>query len=210
MVKAGNLFHGFTLHEEVGISGVSCDMVYENGTEVYTVEAKMSLNFKVLEQACRWRSVVSSSIVAVPLSALKGRDNNGKKNIVSDLGLGLIIADDNIPARFCYDFDPFAERNNEWNYHCQVYKFPADLEFWKSCFSRIGENECPAGSKVGKRSTTFSRTIDALKIEAEKNPDYNLKQLLVNVPTHYSNVTSAYNCIKKYSECGIIKPFWKK
>ena len=53
ILKKSNLFPGSTLHEEVGISGVSCDMVYENGREVYTVEAKTELNYKVFAQACR-------------------------------------------------------------------------------------------------------------------------------------------------------------
>ena len=40
IVKKSNLFPNYTLHEEVGISGVSCDMVYENGKRVFTIEAK--------------------------------------------------------------------------------------------------------------------------------------------------------------------------
>lgn len=47
ILKQSDLFPGFRLHEEVGIRSVSCDLVYENGTDVYTVEAKTELNYKV-------------------------------------------------------------------------------------------------------------------------------------------------------------------
>ena len=43
IVKKSNLFPGFTLHEEVGmdINGNSCDLVYENGDQVFCIEAKL-------------------------------------------------------------------------------------------------------------------------------------------------------------------------
>ena len=68
-IKIANLFPNYTLHEEVGISGVSCDMVYENGKRVFTIEAKTELNYKVFAQASRWRNVATASFVAVPTSA---------------------------------------------------------------------------------------------------------------------------------------------
>ena len=82
------------------------------------------------------------------------------------------------------------------------------MEYWKTCFERIGENQTAAGSKVGKRSTTFSRTIDALKLEAKKHPEYTLDQLLVFVPTHYSNIKGAKQAIINYAKQGIIEEFW--
>ena len=89
IIKDSNLFPGFRLHEEVGISGVSCDMIYENGNELYTIEAKTQLNFKVLTQACRWRTVASASFIAVP----KGTLNSDKTTIIDELGLGVIVVD---------------------------------------------------------------------------------------------------------------------
>ena len=71
ILKKSNLFPNYTLHEEVGISGVSCDLVYENGERVFTIEAKTELNYKVFAQASRWRNVATASYIAVPVSVLK-------------------------------------------------------------------------------------------------------------------------------------------
>lgn len=206
IVKKSDLFPGFRLHEEVGISSVSCDMVYENGNEVYTIEAKTELNFKVIAQAIRWQRVVTASFIAVPVSSAKWWWDNPKRAVVEALGLGIIWVDEDKAA--------FARGGSQFvNPLCDssdLYKFPADIEFWKVCFDRIHDVEGIAGSKLCKRSTTFSRTIDALKLEAKKNPDFNLKQLLAIVPTHYSSVSSAEGAIRRYAKQGIIQQFWKE
>lgn len=207
ILKKSNLFPNYTLHEEVGISGVSCDLVYENGERVFTVEAKTELNYKVFAQASRWRNVATASYIAVPVSVLKDWYYSPKKVILEELGLGLIVVDEQY-ARFARGYDPF-EKDVYVGANSGVYLFPADLDYWNDCFERIGENQAPAGSKIGKRSTTFTRTIDALKLEAQKHPDYTLQQLLLDVPTHYSNITSAEQAIKRYAKLGIIDKFWQ-
>ena len=207
ILKKSNLFPNYTLHEEVGISGVSCDLVYENGERVFTVEAKTELNYKVFAQASRWRNVATASYIAVPVSVLKDWYYSPKKVILEELGLGLIVVDEQ-NARFARGYDPF-EKDVYVGANSGIYLFPADLDYWKTCFERIGENQAPAGSKIGKRSTTFTRTIDALKLEAQKHPDYTLQQLLLDVPTHYSNITSAEQAIKRYAKLGIIDKFWQ-
>lgn len=207
ILKKSNLFPNYTLHEEVGISGVSCDLVYENGERVFTIEAKTELNYKVFAQASRWRNVATASYIAVPASVLKDWYYSPKKVILEELGLGLIVVDEQY-ARFARGYDPF-EKDVYFGENSRIYLFPADLDYWKDCFERIGENQAPAGSKIGKRSTTFTRTIDALKLEAQKHPDYTLQQLLLDVPTHYSNITSAEQAIKRYAKLGIIDKFWQ-
>ena len=207
ILKKSNLFPNYTLHEEVGISGVSCDLVYENGERVFTVEAKTELNYKVFAQASRWRNVATASYIAVPVSVLKDWYYSPKKVILEELGLGLIVVDEQ-NARFARGYDPF-EKDVYVGANSGIYLFPADLDYWKTCFERIGENQAPAGSKIGKRSTTFTRTIDALKLEAQKHPDYTLQQLLLDVPTHYSNIMSAEQAIKRYAKLGIIDKFWQ-
>ena len=207
ILKKSNLFPNYTLHEEVGISGVSCDLVYENGERVFTIEAKTELNYKVFAQASRWRNVATASYIAVPVSVLKDWYYSPKKVILEELGLGLIVVDGQY-ARFARGYDPF-EKDVYVGANSGIYLFPADLDYWKTCFERIGENQAPAGSKIGKRSTTFTRTIDALKLEAQKHPDYTLQQLLLDVPTHYSSITSAEQAIKRYAKLGIIDKFWQ-
>ena len=207
ILKKSNLFPNYTIHEEVGISGVSCDLVYENGEKVFTIEAKTELNYKVFAQASRWRNVATASYIAVSVSVLKDWYYSPKKVILEELGLGLIVVDEQ-NARFARGYDPF-EKDVYVGANSGIYLFPADLDYWNTCFERIGENQAPAGSKIGKRSTTFTRTIDALKLEAQKPPDYTLQQLLLDVPTHYSNITSAEQAIKRYAKLGIIDKFWQ-
>ena len=208
ILKKSNLFPGYTLHEEVGISGVSCDMVYENGERVFTIEAKTELNYKVFAQASRWRNVATASYVAIPAYTMKDWYYSPKKVILEELGLGLIVVDTD-GAKFGRSYNPFEQDDFCSPANSGIYLYPADMDYWKTCFERIGENVTPAGSKLGKRSTTFSRTIDALKLEAAKHPDYTLSQLLYNVPTHYSNMASAEQAIKRYAKLGIINKFWK-
>ena len=121
--------------------------------------------------------------------------------------MGLIVVDGQY-ARFARGYDPF-EKDVYVGANSGIYLFPADLDYWKTCFELIGANQAPAGSKIGKRSTTFTRTIDALKLEAQKHPDYTLQQLLLDVPTHYSTITSAEQAIKRYAKLGIIDKFWQ-
>ena len=207
IVKESNLFPGYRLHEEIGIAGVSCDMIYENGDRLFCIEAKTQLNFKVLVQACRWRTVASASFIVVP----SGSISKEKSIIIDELGLGVIIVGTALskgPAFFGAGSNPFVKM---CGYDTTgFYIYPADWEFWRPCIERIEGNATPAGSKLGKRSTTFSRTIEALKIEAQKHPEYSLDQLLAIVPTHYSDVRSAAGAIKRYAKQGIIKPFWNE
>ena len=208
IIKESKLFPGYRLHEEVGISGVSCDMVYENGDRLFTIEAKTQLNFKVLAQACRWRTVASASFIAIPAGTL----NPEKNIIIDDLGLGVIIvhpktAYDPAYAKFAISNNPFEKLIGIFDM-AEFYIYPTDWDFWKPCIARLGENSTPAGSKLGKRSTTFSRTVDALKLEAAKHPEYNLEQLLNIVPTHYSNIGSARQAIRNYAKHGVIEKFW--
>lgn len=207
IIKGSNLFPVYKLHDEVGIAGVSCDMVYENGEKVFCIEAKMQLNFKLLEQACRWRTVASASFIAVP----RGTITREKSAIIDELGLGVIIVGTTFskgPTFFGAGSDPFVKMCGYDT--TDFYIYPADWDFWKPCIESIEGNATPAGSKLGKRSTTFSRTIDALKIEAQKHPEYSLDQLLAIVPTHYSDVRSAAGAIKRYAKQVIIKPFWSE
>lgn len=210
IVKKSNLFPGYRLHEEVGmdINGNSCDMVYEDGKNVFCIEAKLHFNFEVLEQACRWREISTASFIAVPGKTFTHCLVSPKRTILNELDLGCIVVyEDEEKASFpLMEFDPF---DTEKKWFCgNMLQRPADWDFWKPVFEHIGENKTPAGSKLGKRSTPFTRTLDALKIAAKEHPEYNLPQLLTLVDTHYSNKSSAASAIRNYARAGIIDVFW--
>ncbi len=81
IVKESNLFPGFTLHEEVGmdINGNSCDLVYENGDQVFCVEAKLHFNFKVIAQASRWIKKATKSYIAIPSKKVSWKYGKARK-----------------------------------------------------------------------------------------------------------------------------------
>ena len=207
-VKAANLFPGFTLHEEVGtdMNGNSCDMVYEHGSAVYCIEAKLNFNFEVVAQALRWKDKATASFVAVPRSTFKSIWDSPKIKVVMALGLG-VIAVEGDKAYFPHPYlDPFEEALPEWEWTLQT--GVADMEFWGKIFTRIGENKAAAGSQHGERSTPFTRSIEALKAEAKVHPELSLKELVQRVEHHWCSDSSAAAALYGYAKRGIVPVFW--
>lgn len=208
VIKAANLFPGFTLHEEVGVdgNGNSVDMVYEHGSAVYCIEAKLNFNFEVVAQALRWKDKATASFVAVPRSTYKAVWDSPKIKVTMALGLG-VIAVEGGRAYFAHPhLDPFEETLPEWEWTLQTRV--ADMDFWGKIFTRIGENKAAAGSQHGERSTPFTRSIEALRAEAREHPELTLRELVKRVDHHWCSDSSAVSAIYGYAKRGIIPTFW--
>lgn len=209
IVKKTNMFHGFALHEEVGmdVNGNSCDMVFHKGNEVYCVEAKLNFNFEVVAQAARWIKKATKSYIAIPYKKVTWKyGKNPKVDVCDALGIGIIIVDSSGAYFLRRSFNPIQIHDHVWE---QEFPNKADMEFWKPIFERIGDNKVKAGSQHGDRSTPFSRTIEALRKAAMEHPDYSLKQLLEITPTHYCHKESAASAIRSWANKGIVEKFWK-
>lgn len=209
IVKKTNMFHGFILHEEVGmdVNGNSCDMVYHRDDEVYCIEAKLDFNFEVVAQAARWVKKATKSYIAIPYKKVTWKYGKCPKvDVCNALGIGIILVD-NVDACFMRpSFNPIQIHDHVWQ---QEFPNKADMDFWKPIFERIGNNKVKAGSQHGDRSTPFSRTIEAMRKAAIEHPGYTLKQLLEITPTHYCNKESAASAIRSWASKGIIDKFWK-
>lgn len=210
IVKKANMFHGFALHEEVGmdVNGRSCDMVFHKGNEVYCVEAKLNFNFEVVAQAARWIKKATKSYIAIPYKkGFWGKyGKNPKVDVCDALGIGIIIVDSSGACFLRQSFNPIQIHDHVWE---QEFPNKADMDFWVPIFERIGDNKVKAGSQHGERSTPFTRTIDALRKAAKEHPDYSLKELLKITPTHYCSIDSAASAIQSWASNGIINKFWK-
>lgn len=213
LVKAAELFPGFTLHEELGIDmfGNSCDMVYEKDDQVYCIEAKMQFNFEVVAQALRWKGKATSVYIAVPSVTLKNFWSNPKIEVAEALGIGIIgvwaspIAHADFAHPHYYpifkDMPPYCSKRT---LHIGL----ADSAFWRDIFASKLESKAPAGSQHGERSTPFTRSLCALKAEAANNPGLPLKELVKRVNHHWANDASAIHSLMQYAKRGIIDKFW--
>lgn len=195
-VKQCYRFDGYECFEEVVFDSTkTCDLVFRKGDEVVCVEMKMELNFKVLAQAARWYSLATSVYVAVPYHSI----TPDKRTALGFMGIGVIGA---------YKEVSFGELM----YKTSVVLDPDQLvpsDDWGSVLQPEHAHDAEAGCKNGKRSTPFSRTVEAVQAYCREHPDATLNECLMNIKTHYSNVKSAYGSLHKYAKTGIIEKCWK-
>lgn len=196
-VKEANLFKNMEHAEEVGIgSSGSCDLVYFNDGEVFTIELKKQLNLKVIAQAVRWLETASRVYVACPCSL-----TDDARQILRALGIGYIMVykfqdilsdEPKLGARITLTAEPL----------------PGDLNFWLPELKHM-DKLLEAGTQSGSRSTTFSRFIARAKEYVAAHPEATLKEIATNVYNHYSSYYSCISAMRKYAEHGIIDKFWK-
>ena len=170
VIKAANLFPGFTLHEEVGtdMNGNSVDIVYEHGSAVYCIEAKLNFNFEVVAQALRWKDKATASFVAVPRSTYKSVWDSPKIKVATALGLGVIAVEES-RAYFAHPYlDPFEETLPEWEWTLQA--GVADMDFWGKIFARIGENKAAAGSAAWRAVDAIHALYRGVESRSESAP----------------------------------------
>lgn len=196
-VKEANLFKNMEFAEEVGIGTCgSCDLVYFNDGEVYTIELKKQLNLKVIAQAVRWLETATRVYVACPCSL-----NQDARQILRALGIGYIMV---------YKFQGVL--SDEPKYDARIIlsaePLPGDLNFWLPELKHM-DKLLEAGTQSGSRSTTFSRFIARAKEYVAAHPDATLKEIATNVFNHYSSYYSCMNSMRKYAERGVIEKFWK-
>jgi hypothetical protein len=192
-IKEAELFKNMVYAEEVGMgNGGSCDLVYFNDGEVFTIEIKKQLNIKVISQAARWLDTATRVYVACPCTLTED-----VRRILVALGIGYIMVykyqdSESMGAKITLRAEPLA----------------GDLNYWLPELKHM-DKLLEAGTSAGSRSTTFSRFITRAKEYVASHPDATLKEIATNVYNHYSSVNSCIGALRKYAERGVIDKFWK-
>jgi hypothetical protein len=166
--------------QEVVIGHASCDLVFKKDGLLNCVELKLALNTEVIAQAIRWKNTCKTW-VAVP-KIKKTKAFKTKLKIIRELGIGLILID---VKKQSIDFISY---NRPPKLKINLYKY----------LSNEHSDDVLAGSKNGKRSTQFSRTIEKLIKYKEENKDTSLKDCIKSIEHHYKSDGSALGSIKKY------------
>lgn len=163
--------------------GRSADIACVKDNKLMVVEIKVSASLALLEQACKWLSSpvdYVSIAVPVPISHFVGE-------ILRWKGIGSY----RVPR---YEWDRFRVMT-------LAKEQGKDPERVKKMISKLHEdmkNYIP-GSPAG-RSTPYSRTILAVTEYLYHNPDSKLKDILDNVKTHYTSLSSARSSLPRAIE----------
>lgn len=179
-------YSDWNLYKEVQISHTSnagsLDIIAERDNIIMTVEAKLKINFDVLDQAYRNRRYGHFSYIAVP----KPKNINGFfAKICIDYGIGVLFVDKegNITELIKAKFNRRIVR--------------LKLEDWMK--------DSVAGSLHG-RSTAFSNTMEKIEFLLKRNKGkINMANLLEKTHYHWGNSRSAKQCILSYIKKGVIK-----
>lgn len=190
---------GYTTYEEVVVrSSETCDLVCKKDDVVIAVEMKLDFNFKLLAQAVRWYGRANMVYIAVPAEKVTPE----KVAVTKALGIGIIEA----WREISYGTTEVHVRKL---LHAESLLLDEYPDKWNSILIDEHAHDAEAGCQNGNRSTPFSRTVDALRKYCADHPEATLNEALLETPTHYSNIKSAYGSLMKYAKVGIIEKFWK-
>jgi len=179
--------------QEVAIGyGTACDIVFKNNLgKVNCIEMKLHLNLELLCQCARWYKLADFVWIAVPI--YEEKKVSRLYRLFYTFGIGVILVNNN---------ESYPCQNIIKYYAKQLNNKPFDWDKYLICEHA---NDVKAGSRSGKRSTPFSRTVTRIKKYKKHNPEATLEECLKNVKHHYSNLASAKSSIKKLLENKIIK-----
>ncbi len=170
--------------------GTACDIVFrDTNKKVHCVEMKLRLNLDVLCQIMHWYKIADFVWVALPYSEYKKVSKYW--NLFSTINIGIILIKNNGDNKVCIYREAKLLNNNPYN--------------WNRYLSTKHANDVKAGSKLGKRSTPFSRTIARIRFYKKKHKNATIEECLKNIKHHYANFYSAKNSIKKLLADGVIK-----
>lgn len=190
---------GYTTYAEVCSSGGGskrCDMYarVEDKTHAmhgHTIafEAKLSFNFKVLEQANFWKTRAHDTYIVIPSTHKNINSRRFARHVCELLGLGVLEVNIN-QGKYFMSVKPK---------RCQKPKYPKLYEEQKNTLASNADNNFV---------TPFKITVNRIN-EYMKNKDkVFLTQLTKDVKHHYKSNISANNSIKFLIEKNVIKGFY--
>lgn len=154
------------------------DIVATRGPLLWTIECKLFLNFKVLEQAMRHRSYAHCSWVATPP---RKRSRGIVTTFCSYSGIGWIT----VPERSKISVASRPEFNRRASSQLRKKLFPEQKTYSK------------AGSPTGYSWTPYKNTCSLLLSLVKLNPGIGMSDAMSRIKHHYSSDSSARSTIAK-------------
>jgi Holliday junction resolvase len=182
----------FKVYQEVSAGSSVADIVAVLGTLHWVIECKTTVGLTVIAQADYWREFAHMRSIAIPKPARGTKASRYARKCLDRDGVGLIFV---------------TEDTGGIREECRpsLFRKPPRLgELKGSLCSEQQNGLCPAGSAGGGHWTTFKDTVRRITRYVEKNPGATMKEILDNVPHHYSSGSSARGCLVRYIKEGII------
>lgn len=174
---------GYTTYKEVSLKGggsIRADIFCKKGNESISVEVKMSMSLKIIEQGFKWREHSNKTYILIPK---KRKFNLFAEQICRDYGIGLLYYKDGI----------FTERVQP-----SVTLEPKEPQLYEE------QLLSDASNNRGEFVTPFKLTINRLMDYIGDNK-LQLSNVISNIEHHYKDNSSATNSIKSMIKIGVIK-----
>lgn len=185
--------HCYECYFEVEGPGGRADIIGKSGRILHVVETKMSFNFKVIEQALNWRRY--AHFVSVAVRKPKTRNSIlyswAMRDFVQLHGIGVITVKQGLgDCSIGFEIQPKLHRRVMDD---RIHLFPEQME-WKQ-----------PGEVGGGYFTAFASTKKRLLEYIHRNPGCTMREIMENVPHHYSTDRSAKSSLHQYMVKGVIE-----
>jgi hypothetical protein len=185
-----NYLSDYDLYYEV----MDVDIIAKLDNILTAVEVKVTMNFKVIEQAYNNLIHFHYSYIAVPF----GKFRNFQYRICKDYGIGVLEL----------RYNPYNGKLNDINERVKP-KFNRHA-FTKHIVLTPEDKKSIAGAsgKDGTTRTSFKITLEAINEYVSRHEGCTFKELFDNINHHYHNFTSARNATYKWIREGIINTIY--
>lgn len=191
--------YGATVYQEVQPSryGRVADIVaILPGGKVWVIETKMSFGLEVLDQAHRW--IQYAHMVSIATPTLRHSSDHIGRVICRKLGIGLLEMDPGYPS--LKDMEA-------------IVRIAVEPEFrrWaasKHITDRLTEKHksfAKAGNALGMRLTPYKATCEEAKRVAKEKPGIIMKDLIEEIPHHYTSAKVARASLAKWIKLKKVK-----
>ncbi|RME26196.1 MAG: hypothetical protein D6800_06665 [Candidatus Zixiibacteriota bacterium] len=161
------------------------DIYAVRGRESWAIEAKMSLNLRLLEQAQYWVQFANSVSIVVPSTKKHRRLLRFVLQLCNMLGIGLLVVkkDGTVVERLRPRMHRISRR-------------PVLVE---------AQKHSTAGTNRRDHWTPLVDTIKNLQEYVHKNPGCSVVEACTSIPHHYKNNSSAINSLMKLIRAGKVE-----
>lgn len=184
--------NNYTTYKEVSLKGrgskIRADIYATKDGLNISIETKMSIGLKVIEQGFSWQQYSNMSFICVPRPTRKTRKTyNLCIEICKKLNIGLFLV------------DMYSKEVIEYikpTINTKPIQIPPLFE---------EQRNSEAGNDRSEYITLFKLTTNALNSYLVDKDNINLKEVISNIKHHYKNDQSAYTSLKKMIIQKVIK-----